>query len=279
MCWKRNQFALNTQDQSYNFRIQLNRCITVLNIFFFRETQTIMDTVLEKNDFVQITFRDETFKKIDTTFMHCNDVGVSCKSFDLPSNARKVQVCYTNEKDYCGYCDKDPDHKFRFDDDVDMECKLSFTDLSNAILSMFEKNGHHFNFAEILGGTVAMMDIHEYDFTSFIGNIEDFHDWLKPKLDQFFKGFYSRYFCTLNPRKNRRRQFIYQTVVKSKSCKKITFKRKMMNELNLDRISFLNEGKYDGDFTDTEENRRILFLNCIINYVYRLFLINQCCVP
>lgn len=235
---------------------------------------------MSEDSTVKIIFRNESYTKIKTFYLDCFNYQAACKIFEIPENAKSVSVCFTNEQESCGYCYEDEEEvKTTADVDTDMTCMLPFTDLSNSILNLFKKCGYHYVCADLLGGNVAMMDIHEWDLASFIGDIEDFHNWLKPKLDEFFKGFYMRYFCTQNSRINRRRHYIYQNVVKSKSCKKAVFRKKMMKELDLDRRSFIKDGVYDGEYTDREETRRILYLNCIKNYVHRLFLINHYCIP
>lgn len=159
---------------------------------------------------------------------------------------------------------------------------LKFTDLSKSILSLFEHDPRNYTTHDcihLLGGGVARMGMTKQRITGFIGDIDDFRNWVKPKLDAFFSTFDKYYFFTRNERINRRRNYIYEKIVKSKACKRIAFKRKMMVELDLDITSFLKDGEFDGEYTDTEENRRILFLNCIKNYVHRLFLTDVHCHP
>lgn len=144
--------------------------------------------------------------------------------------------------------------------------QYTFKDLSNSILSLFEKNSssaYMYNCINVLGGTVAMMELNYIVIELFIGDIGNFYEWLKPKLYKFFENY----------------NYVYESVVKSKSCKRIAFKRKMMKELYLDISAFISDGNFVGKYTDTEKNRLILFFNCIKNYIYRLFLINIHCSP
>lgn len=156
---------------------------------------------------------------------------------------------------------------------------LTFRDLSNSILNLFEKKDERLhNCIDLLGGNVGLMGVHKTLITSFIGYIDEFYNWLKPKLEEFFEHF-DTHFRTKNERINRRRYYRYESIIKSKSCKRRAFKREMMNEIKLDIISFLKDGEYVGEYTDTEENRRMLLLNCIKDYVYRSFLIDAHCYP
>lgn len=150
-----------------------------------------------------------------------------------------------------------------------------FEDFSESISNLFESKGKYWhNCIHVLGANVGLMEFHKRLFNSFIGNIDGFHSWAKPKLDDFFTSFVKDHFLSSNERVNRRRHFEYEEIVVSKSYKKNTFKKKMMEAIKLDIASCLNEdGEYAGECTDTEENRRLLFLNFIKNYVLRLFLI------
>lgn len=162
----------------------------------------------------------------------------------------------------------------------DLNYFLNFDDLFYSILSLFEKShGDTYHCVYLLGGTVAMKDVHEGIITSFIGDIGEFYDWLKPKLEIFYNDF-QEHFHTDDERKNRRRRFVYESIVKLKACKRDTFKRNMMKDLMLDILAFdVVDGAYVGEYTDTIANRRMLFYNCIENYINRLFLINIECFP
>lgn len=148
---------------------------------------------------------------------------------------------------------------------------LSFKDLLNSILSLFEStaDGYSYKGIVLLNKTPGGMEIYERAINLCIGGITDFHDYLKPKLVEFFTDFDKTFFFTQSERKNHRRFYRYESIVKSKLCRRDSFKRKMMKELFPD-IALIN--KYES--FDTQENRRILFLNCIKNYVHRLFLID-----
>lgn len=164
---------------------------------------------------------------------------------------------------------------------IDM-ASLSFNELGNSILSLFErKKENHLIYIGIqfLNPTCGAMELNERFIESCIGKIDDFRDWLDPELYEFFRDFGARYFCSSNERINRRRYFAYEKIVKSKLCKRDSFKRAMMKELLLDLSAFKHNAEFSGPFTDTEVNRRKLFLNCIKNYVYRLFLIDVHCYP
>lgn len=151
---------------------------------------------------------------------------------------------------------------------------LSFKDLSNSILNLFEKGENKHNCINVLGKNVGTMEFHERLFNSFIGDIDDFYSWAKPKLEEFFQTFNKNYLLSPDERINRRRYYEYEVIVKSKTFKQTSFKKKMMKSLKLDIASCLQDGEYSGEYTDTEEHRRILFLNFIKTYVRRLFLID-----
>lgn len=158
---------------------------------------------------------------------------------------------------------------------------LTFKELTNSILSLFERqsdNAYVYNGVRLLTTNVAESEICENIIEMCVGNIDDFRKWLSPQLDAFFVDFERSYFHTLNERINHRRQYAYEKIVKLKTCKRASFKRKMMEEFNLDLISFLHHGIFLEE-TKTEINRRNIFLNCIKNYIYRLFLIDNCCYP
>lgn len=159
---------------------------------------------------------------------------------------------------------------------------LSFSELINSILSLFqqrEDNGYTVIGIQLLGKNVGLMEHHKRFIVSCIGKLDVFRDWLDLELEDFFEDFGTRYFCTTNERINRRRYFAYEKIVKSKLCRRDSFKKAMMQELLLDLTAFIHDGDFSGEFTDTEANRRMLFLNCIKNYVYRLFLIDVHCYP
>lgn len=166
---------------------------------------------------------------------------------------------------------------------------FTFECLSDSILSLFESipdysyYNKYYQFEKLLRKyNFSKCVFYKERITSFIGDIDDFHDWLKLKLEEFFVDFGAHFFTT-NQRINRRRCIAYRKIVKS--IKRNPFKRKMMIELDSDIEScIVNELRmvydntdyiYSGAYTDTVENRRMLFLSFIKNYVYRLFLINE----
>lgn len=159
---------------------------------------------------------------------------------------------------------------------------LPFSEIGNSILSLFErKKDNQYNIIgiQLLSKNVGFMENHERFIESCIGKIDAFHDWLDVELYDFFKDFGTRYFSSSNERINRRRHLAYEKIVTSKLCKRDSFKKTMMQDLLLDLTAFIHNAEFSGEFTDTEENRRMLFLNCIKNYVHRLFLIDVHCYP
>lgn len=164
---------------------------------------------------------------------------------------------------------------------------LSFENLSKSILSLFEtvsNYGNDYYHCEQL--------LKKYDFykrphlkeriIAFVGDIDEFHDWLKPKLDEFFAyGNFDKYFLTPDERINQRRSIAYDKIFLSRLCKRKTFKRQMMIELDLDMESCIKRGRISGEYSyfgegmENIENRRMFMLNCIKNYVHRLFLIYE----
>lgn len=153
--------------------------------------------------------------------------------------------------------------------------EITFKDFSESISSLFEKTSDAsvHNCIEVLGKNAGLMAFHKRLFESFIGNIDDFHTWAKPKLDQFFASLDKSYLTKENERVNRRRYFSYEEIVLSNKYKRTPFKKKMMEQIILDIAACLKDGVYVGEHMDTEEHRRLLFLNFIRNYVLRLFLI------
>lgn len=159
---------------------------------------------------------------------------------------------------------------------------LSFKDLSDSILSLFETNkeyGYAYNCVLLLDLNQVWMEAREHSIIQAIGELKDFHDWLEPRLEEFFTDFGVKYFCTPDKRMNQRRYYAYKNIVKNKSCKRKLFKRRMMKEFYLDITSFRRDGDFVGEYTQTEASRRILFFAGIKNYVFRLFLIDEYSYP
>lgn len=163
---------------------------------------------------------------------------------------------------------------------------LSFENLSKSILSLFVLVPtcgipSYFTCEKLLNerGNIDYGD----KINSFIGEIDEFHDWLKPKLEELFNDF-NKYFFTSIERMNRRRMLAYEDIVKCNWCNRLLFKRQMMKELKIDMDSYikncrLSNGEIRCTFLkknmDTEEGRRLVFFKCIKDYVHRLFLIND----
>lgn len=165
-----------------------------------------------------------------------------------------------------------------------MAFPFSFEILSKSILSLFELEpiyDRYYMCEKILDADDKYFFIGSLTrLTSFIGEIDDFHKWLQPKLNDFFEDF-DKHFFTTNDRMNRRRLIAYDSIIKFKLCKRLPFKKQMMRELDLDIESFIKyaEEVY-GDYTyfeeaGAEEDRRLLFFSCIKNYVHRLFFISE----
>lgn len=230
---------------------------------------------MQTNAGVTTTFFNSKRKRISHEYMDCTDFESNCGLYKIPKKSSKMRVCFNKLDEKCRECGVDVDD--------DMVREPPFTELSKSILSLFEGTESFSNWAELLGGDDEMKEISDNCMNSFVGDIDEFHDWLELKLDEFFKTFYKDYFYTSDERWNKRRQMIYDRVlVGSKMCKRLTFKRKMVNELNLDIIAFYKhdgDGGYFGEHAQTEGGRQILVLNCIKNYIFRLFLINQNCTP
>lgn len=142
----------------------------------------------------------------------------------------------------------------------------SFKDLSNSILNLFEKNEHNCK-------NIRVMEFHKR-INSFIGDIDDFYSWVKPKLEEFFETFNEFFLFSPDEQIKRRRYYEYVAMMKSKTFKKATFKKRMIESLKLDIASCVQDGEHSGEYPYPEEQRRIIFLNFIKNYVQRLFLMD-----
>lgn len=151
----------------------------------------------------------------------------------------------------------------------------AFKKLSETILKLFEiepsKSSLNYEYIKIIGGTVAWMLTVDRCLRKVIGEISQFHVWLRPKLDEFFENFFENFHMD-DDRLNTRRFYPYESLILKNGCKNKRFKKKMVEELHLDMCSMLESKEND-------ENRRIIFLNCIKNFVYRTFGINKNCTP
>lgn len=151
----------------------------------------------------------------------------------------------------------------------------SFDQFANSIINLFEvkksKPRISYDFINIMGGTVAWLEVLDRCMRSVIGEINPFHTWLKPQLTEFFESFFEN-FHTDDDRLDTRRFYPYENLILKNGYKHKSFKKKMVDELYLDICSmFVSK--------ESEENRRIMFLNCIKNFTYRTFMINKYCTP
>lgn len=157
----------------------------------------------------------------------------------------------------------------------------SFDILAKSILTLFRKNDSDYDCDYVnltSNGTVASSDIQCSTIEKVVGDVDKFHDWLRPRLMFFFQSFYSL-LQTGQKRANKRSHYVYSNLILEKVCKRKTFRKKMANEFLLDLLAMTDsETKTFYEGLDTEVKRRIAFLNCIKNYVYRLFLINVFCL-
>lgn len=152
---------------------------------------------------------------------------------------------------------------------------LKFDNLSNSILSLFKiKRGSYDrcdliifpteeSFAQINNSLLAK---------DILGFASSFYNWLEPKLKEFFDSF-NAFFKTKNERVNNRRIMEYKTIITDEECNLRSFRKKMAKHLIKDICAMVNSRKDGSEDKSTEEKRRIIFFNCIKNYIYRLFLI------
>lgn len=163
---------------------------------------------------------------------------------------------------------------------------LSFDDLFKSILKLFKVGSSSCYDYEYLNlsppnGTMVWIESYHGHITDILGNISEFHDWLKPKLEDFFDGLHYC-FQTACPRDNKRRFLAYGNIISNKKLRKRkSFMGTMAKEFSSDLCSIRDKGYpgFYGSDADTEEKRRIIFFTYIKNYVYRLFTINFHCTP
>lgn len=153
---------------------------------------------------------------------------------------------------------------------------LSFSPLLNSILQLFQRKSptDDYNCIYYLYGNDIMHDVNNRLFTNFLGDIGEFHNWLQPRLIKFFETFGNN-FCTKDKRKNRRRTYEYERIVKKKLCNRKAFKIKIARNLKADICSVGCDEKFGGQSAGREEKRRILLLNSIKHHIYRKFQINR----
>lgn len=150
---------------------------------------------------------------------------------------------------------------------------LSFQGLITCVLSLFKKPYRYANPNCVTVLRACDIISNRYLFEKFIGDIECFGEWMEPEFLNFIKNVEQQNFHTNDEWMNRRRLLAYEDIVNSRQCSRNDFKARMMTSLKLDIEAFQMRAYFVGDYTDTEEGRRFLFLNCIKNYINRLFLV------
>lgn len=235
---------------------------------------------MSKDTKVKVTFHNGStqISKFNLNCWNCRSI---YRTFPVPTNADRVTVSFSDENDRCSFCFKHEKKMETSDDDDDeyYDEDYSFKELKTVILELFEKRkGHSYGWVKALGGYAFTKKENLTYITEFIGDLNNFRDWLEPKLDEFFKTFYARHFRTSNEKMNHRRHSTYGDIVDDKICQTAEFKRAMVTDLDHDRYAFLM-GNYADDTECTQEGRRLVFFKSIRNYIHRLFVTNQYSVP
>lgn len=106
----------------------------------------------------------------------------------------------------------------------------------------------------------------------FIGVLDEFLRWLKPRLHRFFSNFKKNFFYTCAPRMAIRRRLVYNSLIKSNKCTNFYFKLDLLVNLLDDIHSYIMIKpiyRY-GSIT----NRRKIFFFEIKRKIFQLFQIH-----
>lgn len=154
---------------------------------------------------------------------------------------------------------------------------FNFMTLKSTICGLFNLNRKYYNFINILSKDEQIQNHMFHIIFGFLGDITDFQAWLDVELYIFFESFAVTYLNNANMVMRRRRSYILQEL--NKMYKKRTYKLLLCTDLYFDICSCIasfsgGQNNYDNICMNDLNFRRLVFLNCIKNNIFRSFMID-----